>query len=234
ENAEEILDALSSLAGDFVVTVAGPNAEAHIAGRGAGVARWSTDHYQQVTSVDVGGGTSNAAIFRRGRHLASSAAAIGGRLIEIDAEGCITAIAPPGHVIARSAGVTLQIGEIATFTDLQTLCDVMANKIVDLIAGMAIELHDIQLTPPLDDAWHSSAVFLTGGVGDCYYAAAPVESLKDVCRFGDLGPLLADSLRRNSKFAQLNVLEPPETIHATVMGAASQTVTLSGSTIWAD
>jgi len=55
-NADAILAALSKAAGDFVVTVAGPNAEAQIAGRGSGVARWSADHYEQVTSVDVGGG----------------------------------------------------------------------------------------------------------------------------------------------------------------------------------
>ena len=43
-------------AGDFVVTIAGPNAEAQIAGRGSGAARWSSDHYEQVTSVDIGTG----------------------------------------------------------------------------------------------------------------------------------------------------------------------------------
>ena len=45
KNADAILGALSAGAGDFVVTVAGPNAEAQIAGRGSGVARWSTEHY---------------------------------------------------------------------------------------------------------------------------------------------------------------------------------------------
>ena len=65
-NADTILQALSSTAGDFVVTIAGPNAEAQIAGRGSGVARWSADHYEQVTSVDIGGGTSNAAVFKMG------------------------------------------------------------------------------------------------------------------------------------------------------------------------
>ena len=42
KNAEAILQALSAGAGDFVVTIAGPNAEAQIAGRGSGAARWST------------------------------------------------------------------------------------------------------------------------------------------------------------------------------------------------
>ena len=70
KNAEAILRALSTGAGDFVVTIAGPNAEAQIAGRGSGAARWSSDHYEQVTSIDIGGGTTNAAVFKMGRHLA--------------------------------------------------------------------------------------------------------------------------------------------------------------------
>ena len=57
--------------------IAGPNAEAQIAGRGSGAARWSSDHYEQVTSIDIGGGTSNAAVFNMGQHLCSSAIAVG-------------------------------------------------------------------------------------------------------------------------------------------------------------
>jgi ethanolamine utilization protein EutA len=44
-NADTILKALSEIAGDFVVTVAGPNVEAQIAGRGSGAAAYSLDRY---------------------------------------------------------------------------------------------------------------------------------------------------------------------------------------------
>lgn len=52
--------------------------------------------------------------------------------------------------------------------------------------------------------------------------------------YGDVGPLLAESMRKNPRLQALNVRPPPETRQATVLGAAGQTVTLSGSTIWAD
>ncbi len=235
KNADAILHALSASAGDFVVTIAGPNAEAQIAGRGSGAARWSTDHYEQVTSIDIGGGTSNAAIFKVGRHLCSSGLAVGGRQVEIDATGTVLRLAPPGRAIVEDLGLGLKDGRVATLEELRAFCDVMADLIVDLATGQEVRVgHGLQLTPPLTGTDASSSVFLTGGIGACYYDHLPVATIAEVARYGDVGPLLADSLHRNDRLRQLNVREPPETLRATVLGAAGQTVTLSGSTIWAD
>src|ERR671922_1124621 len=66
KNADEILRALSGLAGEFVVSVAGPNVESLIAGRGAGAAQYSQTNYATVTNVDIGGGSANSATFRTG------------------------------------------------------------------------------------------------------------------------------------------------------------------------
>ena len=232
-NADAILRALSAQAGDFVVTIAGPNAEAQIAGRGSGAARWSSDHYEQVTSVDIGGGTSNAAIFTMGRHLCSSAVAVGGRQVEIDPSGLVTRVAPPGRSIIEDLGMDIKEGGRATLDQLRAFCDVMADLVVDLVTGREIRVgHGVQLTPPLQGASASSSVFLTGGIGACYYDPTPVTTTAEVALYGDVGPLLADSLHRNDRLQQLTVRRPPETLRATVLGAAGQTVTLSGSTIW--
>jgi ethanolamine utilization protein EutA len=232
-NAEAILRALSDEAGDFVVTIAGPNAEAQIAGRGSGVARWSADHYEQVTSIDIGGGTSNAAVFKMGRHLSSSAVAVGGRQVEIDASGLVLRIAPPGRSVIEDLGLGLQEGALAPLDRLRRFCDVMADLVVDLALGKEVRTgRGVQLTPPLQDTAASTSVFLTGGIGALYYDPVPVGSLSEVARFGDVGPLLADSLRRNDVLRGMTVRRPPETLRATVLGAAGQTVTLSGSTIW--
>ena len=234
-NADTILQALSSTAGDFVVTIAGPNAEAQIAGRGSGVARWSADHYEQVTSVDIGGGTSNAAVFKMGRHLCSSGLAVGGRQVEIDAAGNVRRIAPPGRSIIEHLGLDLKEGGQATLDQLRRFCEVMADLIVDLATGQEVRIgRGVQLTPPLRGTDASSSVFLTGGIGACYYGRPPAGSLAEVAAYGDVGPLLADALHRNARLQQLTVRQPPETLSATVLGAAGQTVTLSGSTIWAD
>lgn len=234
-NADAILSALSAQAGDFVVTIAGPNAEAQIAGRGSGAARWSADHYEQVTSIDIGGGTSNAAVFKVGRHLCSSALAVGGRQVEIDDHGTVLRIAPPGQTIVDEFGLGLKEGRGATLAELRAFCDAMADLVVDLAIGQEVRVgHGVQLTPPLTGADASSSVFLTGGIGACYYERLPVTTMTEVAHYGDVGPLLADSLHRNERLQRLNVREPPETLRATVLGAAGQTVTLSGSTIWAN
>ena len=235
KNADSILRALSAGAGDFVVTVAGPNAEAQIAGRGSGVARWSTEHYEQVTSIDIGGGTSNAAVFKVGRHLCSSGIAVGGRQVEVDGSGQVLRIAPPGRSIIEDLGLALKEGSQATLDQLRAFCDVMADLIVDLATGQEVRVgRGVQLTPPLRETDASSSVFLTGGIGACYYERLPVSTMAAVARYGDVGPLLADSLHGNARLQQLTVRQPPETLRATVLGAAGQTVTLSGSTIWAD
>lgn len=235
KNADAILDSLSQTSGDFIVTVAGPNAESQIAGRGSGAARWSADHYEQVTTIDVGGGTANAATFRVGRHISSAALAVGGRQIELDGTGRITRIPPPGRAIMDEAGIRLDEGAVADIESLQAFCDVMADLVADLATGVEVRLGGgVRLTPPLAEASESTSLFLTGGVGACYYEEAPCNTMAEIAAYGDVGPLLAQSLRRNTRLQALTVRRPPETRQATVLGAAGQTVTLSGSTIWAD
>lgn len=234
-NADAILAALSAEAGDFVVTVAGPSAESQIAGRGSGVARWSADHYEQVTTVDVGGGTSNAAVFSMGRHLSSAALAVGGRQVELDPSGRVRRLAPPGRVIADALHLDLREGEPASLPTLRRFCDAMADLVADLATGTPVTLGPgIAITAPLAHTSGSTSVFFTGGVGVCYYDQTPSGTIAEVAAYGDVGPLLAAAMRANERIAHLKVRQPPETIRATVLGAAGQTVTLSGSTIWAD
>src|SRR5690606_3057780 len=72
------------------------------------------------------------------------------------------------------------------------------------------------------------------GVAALYYDEAPTATLAQWARYGDIGPLLAEALRNNARWRELPVRRPAQTLRATVLGAASQQVTLSGSTIWAE
>ena len=65
-NAQQVLSALSGFAGDFVVATAGPDLESVLAARGAGADRYSEAHACAVLNFDIGGGTSNLALFDRG------------------------------------------------------------------------------------------------------------------------------------------------------------------------
>jgi ethanolamine utilization protein EutA len=235
-NADAILSALSGLAGDFVVTVAGPNLEAQIAARGSGAAAYSSERYTTVVNVDVGGGSSNAAVFRAGAHLASAAIMVGGRQLTLEPRsGIVSHLGPSGRAIVTELGIDLTEGRVADLGALRQLTDAMAELIVDLVLGEQRPLAErLALTPPLPHVEEVSAVFLSGGVARAYYDEDAARELDEIAVYGDVGPLLARSLREDARLRELPVRRPPETIRATVLGAASQTVTLSGSTIWAE
>lgn len=235
KNAQAILDGLSEFAGDFVVTVAGPHLEAQIAGRGSGAADWSAKHFANVVNVDIGGGSANAALFRSGKHVSSAAAMVGGRQAQLDpASGRLVHLAPSGIAINDQLGIGLRVGEVPSIASLTALTDAMADIIVDLITGVTTPLGDkVALTGPLDLPVKVTAYFLSGGVGRSYYDSDAASTLVDIARYGDVGPLLARSLRANPRLATMRIEQPAQTLRATVLGAASQQVTLSGSTIWA-
>ncbi|GAB1484162.1 hypothetical protein MASR2M78_29790 [Treponema sp.] len=104
KNAQAVLAATAGLAGDFVVTVAGPNVEGMIAGRGSGTAAFSRQHFCTVANLDIGGGSANAAIFRAGQLLCSSAMNFGGRVMELDGT-LLHSVTPAGRSILDAAGL---------------------------------------------------------------------------------------------------------------------------------
>ncbi len=236
ENAAEILQALGRYAGEFVVTVAGPRVEAQMAGRGSGAAAWSREHYARVTNIDIGGGSANAALFELGNTLAAGAMNIGGRIIEIDrATMRVRHIADPAARIIDYHALPITVGGRAELGPLQTFCNILAELTVELIGGRESELaRRVMLTPPMSISGRGTRLFISGGVGHYFYHPLSTVTLESVTAHDDIGPLYGSALRQNPTIQRMEVVEPPETIRATVIGASSQTVTLSGSTIWAE
>lgn len=236
KNADEILRALSGLAGEFVVSVAGPNVESLIAGKGAGAAQYSQKNYATVTNVDIGGGSANSATFRTGNLIGAAAMNFGGRILEVEhATGRVRHVAEPAKYILSDIGLRLEIGDSPSLEDLRRFADRMADMTVELIEGTSSPLaQKIYLTPPVGDSGKGSVLMFSGGIGHYYFNPIPISSLSDVTIHDDVGPLLAESLRKHRVFNTYTIVPPAETLRATVLGASTQTVTLSGSTIWAE
>jgi ethanolamine utilization protein EutA len=236
KNADEILRALSGLAGEFVVSVAGPNVESLIAGKGAGAAQYSQTNYAVVTNVDIGGGSANSATFQSGNLVGAAAMNYGGRILEIDhSTGRVRQIAEPAKHILNDLGLSLQAGDAPSLEDLRRFTDRMADMTLELIEGTSSPLaQKIYLTPPVGRTGNGSVLMFSGGIGHYYYNPISINSVSDVTIHGDVGPLLAESLRAHPVLNSYQVVAPAETVRATVLGASTQTVTLSGSTIWAD
>ena len=236
KNADEILRALSGLAGEFVVSVAGPNVESLIAGKGAGAAGYSQKNYAVVTNIDIGGGSANSATFRTGNLIGAAAMNYGGRILEVEhATGRVRHIAEPAKRILEDIGMRLEIGDSPSLDDLRRFTDRMADMTVELIEGTSSPLaQKIYLTPPVGESGKGSVLMFSGGIGQYYYNPIPINSVGDVTIHDDVGPLLAESLRKHAILNTYTIVPPSETVRATVLGASTQTVTLSGSTIWAE
>ena len=82
-NANNVLRALSGYAGDFVVATAGPDLEVSLPGKGAGAQTYSETKRKPVVNLDIGGGTTNLAVFKD-RRIDTACFDIGGRLIKLD------------------------------------------------------------------------------------------------------------------------------------------------------
>lgn len=236
KNADEILRALSGLAGEFVVSVAGPNVESLIAGRGAGAAKYSQEHYASVTNIDIGGGSANSVIFRSGNIIGAAAMNFGGRILEVEhGNGKVRHIAEPAKHILNDLGIHIEVGMTPSLEDLCRFTNRMADLTVELIEGTSSPLaQKIYLTPPTPVSGKGTTLMFSGGIGHYYYKPLQINSVADATLHDDVGPLLAESLRQHPVLNSYEVVPPSETLRATVLGASTQTVTLSGSTIWAE
>ena len=236
KNADEILRAMAGLAGEFVVTVAGPHVESLIAGRGSGAAQYAQSHYTTVTNADIGGGSANTAVFRAGALVAAAAMNYGGRIVEVEhGTGRVRHIAEPARHILADCNLRLEIGDLPSLDQLRRFTDRMADLTMELIEGTSSPLAGrLYLTPPASVSGKGTVLMLSGGIGHYFYNPINIDSVADATIHDDVGPLLAESLRNHAGLRAYEIIKPAETLRATVLGASTQTVTLSGSTIWAE
>nr|WP_320132081.1 ethanolamine ammonia-lyase reactivating factor EutA [uncultured Holophaga sp.] len=235
ENAREVAQQLADLAGDFVVCTAGPDYEGILAGRGAGAAELSRSLTGRLANFDIGGGTTNVAVFENGEVVDTYAADLGGRLVRIDGNGCISYISERLVPLIRHLGLDLKPGAPADRQQLGLLSDAMAACFTALMGLVALD----DLTrcllidhPPLGlEIRHT---MFSGGVAEFIFAEGETDTDTDPFRFGDMGPLLGESLRRLLPTLPIRVHAPAERIRATVVGAGSHAVRVSGNTVTLD
>ncbi|EEU17831.1 reactivating factor for ethanolamine ammonia lyase [Enterococcus faecalis ATCC 4200] len=227
-NANNVLRALSGYAGDFVVATAGPDLESIIAGKGAGAQTYSETKRKPVVNLDIGGGTTNLAVFKDGEVIETACFDIGGRLIKLDQQQKITYIAPKIQEIINKKGLTLHLGDQATEQNLLPIISELVAVLENSIGlGTQSPFYQLLVTNhPLRKGEELPIVTFSGGVADCLNTTST-----NLFKYGDIGLLLGKYLRKSLIFSEKEVLESAETIRATVVGAGSHTAEISGSTI---
>ena len=230
ENANEVLSALSDLAGDFVVATAGPDLESVLSGRGAGADVLSKEKHTTVANLDIGGGTTNIALYEKGTLRGTCCLDVGGRLIKV-ADGRISYIYPKIQALAKDNGIEIKVGDRAYPEQLYGVCRLMAAQLAQALHLAAPDGHhagmytnDGRALPPQPQI---QAVTYSGGVADCIYQKME----DDVFRFGDVGVLLGKAVRADPDLNRVELCQAAETIRATVVGAGTHTTEVSGSTI---
>lgn len=232
ENSKLVLESMADYAGDFVVATAGADLESILAGFGAGAAAISEYDKNCVLNFDIGGGTTNASVFNHGKLIDAYGIDIGGRLIRFNADGIISYISEKIEKLIRKYSFKIRIGSIPQFEEIKKLTELFAEILYKIIVGSKLDISEQELF--IEHGFENNKidqVTFSGGVAECIYTDALVNNIKECSIYGDIGPLLGQSIRLLFKEKEIKMREPAEKIRATVIGAGAHSIKLSGSTI---
>jgi ethanolamine utilization protein EutA len=225
-NASEVVQAITMLAGEFVVESAGAHLESILAGRGSGAARASKEQNKTIANVDIGGGTTNIAIFAEGEPIQTACIGIGGRFMSFDDGGAIQSITASGRNFLDYCQLSWPTKGRPEPQELDAIASVLAHLLIEMIAEQRTELPLLWSTSALrsclvDEYWFS------GGVAELMLA----ESEDNMLVFADMGVYLARALVTELKQRDIAFVIPSQPIRATVIGAGLYTLQLTGSTV---
>lgn len=249
-NAASIVRELAVDVGDFVVETAGAALEAVLAGRGSGAAARAERNDETVVNVDIGGGTTNVAVFEGDRVRETRCCAIGARLIEFDSplavldsggvknssepveSPTVTEVSSSLDPLLSDRGLEIEPGDLLGAADCRDLAAAMASVVAALVEGPpyppvveGLAIGELPTEPVAFDA-----VCFSGGVGDLVHAGEADRSRRSES-LDDLGEQLAAAIRADDRIAAWPVVAAEETVRATVIGAGVAVTTLSGRTL---
>ena len=224
KNADEIVKRLSSESGKFVSAAAGVNLESLLGAMGSGIVAQSGLRQKNILHVDVGGGTSNLAIASNGQVLSTSCINVGGRLLGIDDAFKIWRIDGPTQFLMKELGMSYKIGDIIPEEDARVIAHEYAKALVEVMTGLTKSkiAKELMMADDLDFSIPIDEVSFSGGVAELLYGGDE--------RYDDIGQYLAEELRSLIEAKGYTITEPESKIRATVIGAGSFSLSVSGST----
>ena len=218
ENSALVLEKLSGFAGEFVVSTAGPDLEAIIAGKGSGAQQYSEEMCCTAVNLDIGGGTTNLVLFDCGRTVGKGCLDIGGRLIRLEPDYTVTYLSPAAALVAESRGVPLREGERASLADLKEVCRGMAQLLEECL-GLSPPSPLLRRVQTPGSSWLDlagqkpvRAIFFSGGVADGVYRG--LAGGDDPIPYGDIGLLLGEAIREGRLCTAFRLEKGKETIRA--------------------
>lgn len=235
ENAARVSETLSSYLGDFVVATAGPKLESVLAGQGAGIGELSRKKNLRMINLDIGGGTLNASVFECGTVSESFAMDIGGRLVRFHSDRTVTYISDRIRFLIEKYNLPVYPGRQVSFSALEQLAAYLADYSLQA-CGLQEFSEDAERLLITD--YHTPQppdyISVSGGVGE-YVGLDDFSNVRQKSlEYGDLGPLLGRALTKAFEPFSDKLLLPAEKIRATVIGAGTHSMAVSGSTVGFD
>lgn len=229
QNARAIGELFAVETGKFVSVSAGDRLEAAMAAYGSGAATNSGLTGATVMNVDIGGGTTKIAVCTDGAIADLTAIDIGARVIAFDENGTINRIEEAGRRFADEAGFELKPGMTMPQGAAEKIAGCMADRIMEIVtlSDLSDETASLLRLPPIGWRGRIDALTFSGGVSEYIYGY-------DDTSVGDLGPALARAIRDRVEQTGMRLMEPVESIRATVVGASQYTIQLSGTTIFVE
>ena len=142
-------------------------------------------------NVDIGGGTSKISVCAEGKVIALTAIDVGARLVCVDANGKINRIEEAGRRFGAALGLDLKLGDAFPPETARELASHMADRLFEAMKGASPAeggTHLLRLDP-LAYRGKVDEVTFSGGVSEFIYG-------REKNTFGDLGPLLAEEIRK--------------------------------------
>ncbi|QAA32365.1 ethanolamine ammonia-lyase reactivating factor EutA [Clostridium manihotivorum] len=232
ENAREVSEKLSEYLGSFVVATAGPKLEALLAGQGAGASELSKKLNKKVINLDIGGGTTNVAVFNCGSCEETFALDIGGRLIRFDHEGKVIYISERIEFLLKLMNLDIKLGEQISLLELKALCLKLVQCLLEAscLSELTKETKRLFITEE-PKVFTADVISFSGGVAEYIGTSIEVTRFEDLAIYKDIGPLLGICISEAFNKYKDKIILPKERIRATVIGAGNHSLTISGSTI---
>lgn len=237
-NAEALARLVEARLGDAIIATArDPALESWLAFMGAcgGLSRACPE--RTILNLDIGGGTTNAALGRAGEVTATGCHFIGARHLRFAPGTYRLAFASPrARALLDHLGIAAAEGDALTPAEVAAVSSFLVRALEALAEGEAAFfraaparlLVDLPLVlPPGADA----AVTFSGGVGELVYAARSGADLPPTTAFGDLGIDLARAILASPRLSRDLDLVPEHGGRATVCGLTLHATEVSGATL---
>jgi len=191
-------------------------------------------------NLDIGGGTTNLALGRRGEVLSTGSYFVGARHIQVAPGGYeIVRISSYARRLLEHLGIDKRVGDQLEEREVRRIVDwylQLLESVVrgnhDMQPGTVAALHQqtpFELLPQTVDL----AITFSGGVGQLVYAAGQGSGWPSTTAFGDLGIDLAQRMAEAPFWRRhLQAFQPTALGRATVYGLLRYNTQVSGSTIY--